>query len=105
MTIFEILVIGHPGPGVVKSSVTGLMFSYNEDATRYAALIKSQQPWVELIESLQKTMEWNLRRFIKFRKLPPRKLIFFQDDVLEREYNTVATAEIEAIQGTSKSIH
>jgi eukaryotic translation initiation factor 2C len=57
MTIFENSVIGHPGPGVVKPSVTGLMFSYNEGATRYAALIEIQQSRVELIESLQKTME------------------------------------------------
>jgi hypothetical protein len=25
--------VGHPGPGVAKPSVTGLVFSYNEGAT------------------------------------------------------------------------
>ena len=29
--------VGHPGPGVAKPSVTGLVFSYDEGATRYAA--------------------------------------------------------------------
>ena len=44
-------------------------------------------------------MERALRRFNEFRKIPPRRVIFFRDGVSEGEYNTVATAEIAAIQG------
>jgi hypothetical protein len=51
------------------------------------------------MESLQKMMGRALRRFIEFRKILPR-VIFFQDAVSEGEYNIVATAELEAIQGT-----
>ena len=93
--------VGHPGPGVAKPSVTGLVFSYDEGATRYAALTEIQQPRVEIIESLQRMMERALGRFIEFRKIPPRRVIFFRDGVSEGEYNTVATAELEAIQGMS----
>jgi eukaryotic translation initiation factor 2C len=95
--------VGHPGPGVAKPSVTGLVFSYDEGATRYAALTEIQQPRVEIIESLQKMMERALGRFIEFRKIPPKRVIFFRDGVSEGEYNTVATAELEAIQGTFRS--
>jgi eukaryotic translation initiation factor 2C len=91
--------VGHPGPGVAKPSVTGLVFSYDEGATRYAALTEIQQPRVEHIESLQIMMERALGRFIELRKIPPRRIIFFRDGVSEGEYNTVATAELEAIQG------
>jgi eukaryotic translation initiation factor 2C len=80
--------------------VTGLIFSYDEGATRYAALTEIQQPRVEIIESLQKMMERALMRFIEFQKMPPKRVIFFQDGVSEGEYNSVATAELEAIQGT-----
>ena len=94
--------VGHPGPGVAKPSVTGLVFSYDEGATRYAALTEIQQPRVEIIESLQKMMERALGRFIEFTnsKIPPKRIIFFRDGVSEGEYSTVATAELEAIQGT-----
>ena len=96
--------VGHPGPGVAKPSVTGIVFSYDEGATRYAALTEIQQPRVEIIESLQKMMERALGRFIEFRKIPPRRVIFFRDGVSEGEYSTVAAAELEAIQGTLRSI-
>ena len=97
--------VGHPGPGVAKPSVTGLVFSYDEGATRYAALTEIQQPRVEIIESLQKMMVRALGQFIEYRKIPPRRVIFFRDGVSEGEYNTVATAELEAIQGTFMSIN
>ena len=80
--------------------MTGVVFSYDQGATRYAALTDIQQPRVEIIESLQGMMERALGRFIEFNKIPPRRLIFFRDGVSEGEYNTVATAEIAAIKGT-----
>ena len=91
--------VGHPGPGVAKPSVTGIVFSYDQGATRYAALTEIQQPRVEIIESLQKMMEQALKRFIEFNKMPPKRVIFFRDGVSEGEYHTVATAELAAIQG------
>jgi hypothetical protein len=45
-------------------------------------------------------MERALGRLIEFRNIPPRRVIFSRDGVSEGEYNTVATAELEAIQGT-----
>ena len=96
--------VGHPGPGVAKPSVTGLVFSYDEAATRYAALTDIQRPRVEIIESLERMMEKSLRHFIELRKIPPRRVIFFRDGVSEGEYNTVATAELAAIQGTLMSV-
>ena len=92
--------VGHPGPGVAKPSVTGIVFSCDEQATKYVALTEIQQPRVEIIESLQEMMERALWRFIEFKKRPPRRLIFFRDGVSEGEYNTVAAAEIKAIEGT-----
>jgi eukaryotic translation initiation factor 2C len=80
--------------------VTGVVFSYDTGATRYAALTEIQQPRVEIIESLQGMMERALERFIEFNEKPPRRLIFFRDGVSEGEYNTVATAELAAIEGT-----
>ena len=66
----------------------GLVFSLDEGATRYAALMDIQQSRVEVIESLQQMMERALRWFIKFQKIPPRRVIFFQDGVSEGVYNT-----------------
>ena len=96
--------VGHPGPGVAKPSITGLVFSYDQGATRYAALTDIQQPRVEVIESLQRMMERALGRFIEICKIPPKRVIFFRDGVSEGEYNTVAAAELEAIQGTFELI-
>lgn len=79
--------------------MTGVVFSYDQGATRYAALTEIQQPRVEIIESLQGMMERALGRFIEFNKMPPKRLIFFRDGVSEGEYNTVATAELAAIKG------
>jgi eukaryotic translation initiation factor 2C len=95
--------VGHPGPGVAKPSVTGLVFSYDEAATRYAALTEIQQPRVETIESLQMMMERALGQFIQLRKIPPKRVIFFRDGVSEGEYNTVATAELKAIHAAIKT--
>jgi hypothetical protein len=96
--------VGHPGPGVAKPSVTGLVYSYDEGATRYAVITEIQQPRVEIIESLQlqKMMEKALEHFIGICKIPPKRVIFFRDGVSEGEYNTVAAAELEAIQGKFK---
>jgi eukaryotic translation initiation factor 2C len=91
--------VGHLGPGVTKPSVTGLVFSYDQGATRYAALTEIQQPPVEIIELLQKMMERALGRFIEICKVPPKRIIFFRVGVSEGEYNTVVSAELEAIQG------
>ncbi|KAF8811942.1 argonaute-like protein [Phlegmacium glaucopus] len=96
--------VGHPGPGVAKPSVTGIVFSYDQGATRYAAVTEIQQPRVEVIESLQGMMEKALGRFIEFNKMPPKRLIFFRDGVSEGEYNTVATAELAAIKAAIQTI-
>ena len=90
----------YPGPDVAKPSVKGAVLSHDEVATRYAALTEIQQPQVEIIESLQQMMDQapTGRRFIEFQKIPPRRVIFCQDGVSEGEYNTVATAELEAIR-------
>ena len=96
--------MGHPGPGVAKPSVTGVVYSYDQGATRYAAITGIQQPRLEIIESLQEIMEQALGRFIEFNKRPPRRLIFFRDGVSEGEYNAVLTAELAAIHGTLRSI-
>ena len=58
-----------------------------------------QQPCVEIIESLQTMIERALRKFIEFWKIPPCRVIFFQNGVSEGEYNTVVTAKLTAIQG------
>ena len=71
---------GHPGPGIAKPFVTGLVFSYDEGATRYAALTEIQQPRVEAIESLQKMMERALRRKVK--GLTLEKLAFISDQII-----------------------
>jgi Piwi domain len=64
-----------------------------------ATFLVSLEFWQEGIKSLQKMMERALGKFIELRKIPPRRVTFFQDGVLEGEYNTMATAEFEAIQG------
>ena len=66
----------------------GLVFFLYEGTTRYAVLTDIQQSRVKVIESLQQMMEQALRRFIEFQKMPPRRVIFFQDGVLEGVYNT-----------------
>ena len=43
--------VGHPGPGLAKPSVKGLVFSYDHGAAKYAGLTKIQQPRVEIVES------------------------------------------------------
>jgi eukaryotic translation initiation factor 2C len=98
--------VGHPGPGVAKPSVTGLVFSYDLGATKYVALTDIQQPRVEVIESLQQMMEIALKRFMEGSgsPVPPKRVIFFRDGVSEGEYNTVATAEMAAIQAAIKTI-
>lgn len=96
--------VGHPGPGVAKPSVTGVVFSHDPGATKYAALTEIQQPRVEIIEALQRMMEQALERFIELNKIPPKRLIFFRDGVSEGEYSTVATAELAAIQAAIQTI-
>ena len=59
--------VGHPDHGIAKPSVTGLVFSCDEGATRYAALTDIQQPRVEVIESLQQMMERALGKFIELK--------------------------------------
>jgi eukaryotic translation initiation factor 2C len=80
------------------------VFSYDEGGTRYAALTEIQQPWVEIIESLQTMREQAVGKFMEFRKILPHRVIFFRDEVSEGEDNTVATAKLKAIQGKFKLI-
>jgi hypothetical protein len=54
--------VGHPGPGVAKPSVTGVVFSYDKEATGYAALTEIQH---EAAKEVDLFPRWSIGRRIQ----------------------------------------
>lgn len=49
--------VSHPGPGVMKPSITGIAYSLDPEASKYCALTGLQQPRLEIIEGLKDMMK------------------------------------------------
>ncbi|KAH9483636.1 Protein argonaute-3 [Psilocybe cubensis] len=90
--------VGHPGPGVQKPSVTGIVYSYDQNATRYVALTGIQPPRVEQIVDLKKYVYRAINSFAVKNNGPPARLIFYRDGISEGEFNKVAAIEIGDIK-------
>ncbi|KNZ75349.1 Protein argonaute-3 [Termitomyces sp. J132] len=89
--------VGHAGPGILKPSVTSLVWSYDRFATQYAAFTGLQNPRVETIEGLRDMFK---RAVISFgmRNNPPGRIVFFRDGVSEGEFDHVLKVELGAMR-------
>ncbi|KAG6889711.1 hypothetical protein C0992_004340 [Termitomyces sp. T32_za158] len=91
--------VAHAGPGVQKPSVTSLVWSWDEFATRYDALTALQSPRVETIEGLRDMMKQAVTSFGMLKRAAPRRIIFFRDGVSEGEFDHVLKIELGAMRG------
>ncbi|KDR82046.1 hypothetical protein GALMADRAFT_221933 [Galerina marginata CBS 339.88] len=90
--------VGHPGPGVHKPSVVGIVYSHDRYAAQYAALTGIQPPRVEQILDLKRYVSMAVDSF-GAKNRAPKRLIFFRDGLSEGEYERVARQEITDIKG------
>ncbi|PPQ82370.1 hypothetical protein CVT25_008331 [Psilocybe cyanescens] len=90
--------VGHPGPGVQKPSVTGIVYSHDQFATQYVALTGIQPPRVEQIMDLRRYIIEAVGSFAQKNQGPPKRLIFFRDGISEGEFDKVAPLEIAEIK-------
>ncbi|KAF9036856.1 Piwi domain-containing protein [Panaeolus papilionaceus] len=88
----------HPGPGVQKPTTTCLVFSRDENATKYTALMGIQHPRTEMIEELEKFVYSAIEIVGNENRRGPTRIIFFRDGVSEGEYDKVRRVELAAIQ-------
>ncbi|KAG6917797.1 hypothetical protein DXG01_001069 [Tephrocybe rancida] len=90
--------VGHPGPGIMKPSITSLVWSYDEYATRYAAFTSLQHPRVETIEGLQDMVKRAIIAFGMRNRTSPRRIVFFRDGVSEGEFDHILKIELSAMK-------
>ncbi|KAG5645907.1 hypothetical protein DXG03_005054, partial [Asterophora parasitica] len=90
--------VSHPGLGVMKPSMTSLVFSYDEYATRYAAIPGIQHPGVELIDGLQSMAKEAMTAFGMRNRTTPRRIVFFRDGVSEGEFDNTLKMELGALK-------
>lgn len=91
--------VGHAGPGILKPSITSLVWSCDKYATRYVAFTALQNPRVETIEGLQDMMKRAVVSFGTLNKAAPRRIVFFRDGVSEGEFDHVLKIELGAMRG------
>lgn len=96
--------VGHPGPGVQKPSVTGVVYSHDQFATQYVAVTGVQSPRVELIENLRKYVAEAVDNFGKKNRAVLRRVIFYRDGISEGEFSHVAETEIKEIKGAFEEV-
>ncbi|TDL22764.1 Piwi-domain-containing protein [Rickenella mellea] len=92
--------VTHPGPGLLRPSVAGLVSSIDAFAIRYAAECSVQPPRVEVIVSLKEMM---IKAILGSHAIPSR-ILFFRDGLSEGEYGRVALDEISQIHAASKEV-
>ncbi|KAG6817094.1 hypothetical protein H0H87_012862 [Tephrocybe sp. NHM501043] len=90
--------VGHPGPGIMKPSVTSLVWSYDEYAARYVAFTGLQNPRVETIEGLQDMVKRAIVAFGMRNRTSPKRIMFFRDGVSEGEFDQVLKIELGAMR-------
>ncbi|KAG5653267.1 hypothetical protein H0H81_001427 [Sphagnurus paluster] len=90
--------VGHPGPGIMKPSVTSLVWSYDQYATKYSALTSVQQPRLEIIDNLKDMVKRAAFSFGIHNRSSPRRVMFFRDGVSEGEFDNVLKMELGAIR-------
>ncbi|KAJ8075971.1 hypothetical protein PM082_021603 [Marasmius tenuissimus] len=95
--------VGHPGPGVNRPSLAGVVWSIDRYATSYHATCQIQQPRLERIESLWEMAATAFFYFFKYNvkddntSAIPGRVFFFRDGLSEGEFDRVGRMEIEAI--------
>ncbi|KAJ7163421.1 Piwi domain-containing protein [Mycena crocata] len=89
--------VSHPGPGVLRPSISSLVWSHDLEAASYVAFSDVQAPRQEMIAGLQEMVKRAIQQFGK-KNLPPQRIIFYRDGVSEGEFETVKAAEITAIR-------
>ncbi|KZT43887.1 Piwi-domain-containing protein [Sistotremastrum suecicum HHB10207 ss-3] len=96
--------VSHPGPGSTLPSVSGVVSSMDELATRYTATTNVQETRVERIVDLAEMMANAIEMFWKFqskthkRDVMPARICFFRDGLSEGEFESVSAYEMELIQ-------
>ncbi|KAF5387039.1 hypothetical protein D9615_001654 [Tricholomella constricta] len=90
--------VGHPGPGIMKPSVTSLVWSYDEYATRYATCTGVQYPRVEVIDKLQDMVKRAIIAFGMRNRASPRRIVFYRDGVSEGEFDNTLKMELGAMK-------
>jgi hypothetical protein len=84
--------VGHPSPGAQLPSVSGIVYSYDRYAAKYAAATGIQHPRQEIIEGLKGYLMTAISNFVSVNGVLSC-IFFFRDGVSEGEYLTVAKEE------------
>ncbi|KAG6854932.1 hypothetical protein C0991_009755 [Blastosporella zonata] len=82
----------------MKPSITSLVWSYDEYATRYAAFTGVQHPRVETIEGLRDMVKRAIIAFGMRNRASPKRIVFFRDGVSEGEFDQVLKIELGAMR-------
>ncbi|KAF8898225.1 ribonuclease H-like domain-containing protein [Gymnopilus junonius] len=96
--------VGHPGPGVPKPSVVGVVYSHDRFGTKYSALTGIQAPRVEEILDLRRYIFDAINGFGMRNGFGPRRIIFFRDGLSEGEFERTAQKELQEIRAGIDSV-
>ncbi|EIN05853.1 Piwi-domain-containing protein [Punctularia strigosozonata HHB-11173 SS5] len=93
--------VGHPGPGVQRPSLSSVVFSVDEHASRYGACCRVQHPRTERIADMKEMIVHALVNFNRFWGKPnsyPVSMVMYRDGLSEGEFEVVADEEIKDIK-------
>jgi len=96
--------VGHASPGVQRPSLASVVFSVDENFSRYHALARLQQGRMETITDLKKMMVDAIGIFKGTNNCLPERIIFFRDGVSEGEFSKVRDTEVEAIHDAIREV-
>ncbi|GAO47878.1 hypothetical protein G7K_2074-t1 [Saitoella complicata NRRL Y-17804] len=89
--------VSHPSPGSSKPSFATVTGSTDLQATKYAAVSRTQARRQELVGEMKAMVTSLLRSFYKNTKQKPKRVLYFRDGVSEGQFKQVMDTEIQDI--------
>jgi len=89
---------GSPQDPETRPSVVALCCSVNDQFTRYATTLKTQNARQEIVLEIDQMVEEVLAIYLNVRKAPPAHVIYYRDGVGEGDYENVQIKEVEKLK-------
>ncbi|KIY45529.1 hypothetical protein FISHEDRAFT_49081, partial [Fistulina hepatica ATCC 64428] len=99
--------VGHAGASELRPSIASVVWSRDQNLSKYSSTLQVQTPRAENISRFQEMVQTAIAKFIKTNSTSPqqlcvpRRIFFYRDGIADSQQNNIALPEIAAIRGMS----
>ncbi|KAI7822858.1 Piwi domain-containing protein [Gamsiella multidivaricata] len=98
--------VSHPGPGEdsEKPSIASIVASIDDEGYKFIGRVFSQDPRLEVIETLQSTIREIIIAYKRKTNHHPKRILFYRDGVSEGQFAEILRTEVMAIKLACKGL-